>query len=56
MVECEVKYKVFDVTGEYAADPEKAEMLHERIMTALNDGQTVELVRGRRTYYRAVLR
>lgn len=43
MLECEVKYKVFDLTGNIAADPEEAQMLHERVVTAMKDGLTVEL-------------
>lgn len=43
MVECEVKYKVFDLTGEKAISPDEGQLLSNQIKTTLDAGQTVEL-------------
>lgn len=44
MVESQIKYRIFDLSGdEFAPDFEQAEILHEKVVQALNDGQTVEL-------------
>jgi STAS-like domain of unknown function (DUF4325) len=44
MVESQIKYRIFDLSGdEFAPEFEDAEILHEKVEQALNDGQTVEL-------------
>jgi hypothetical protein len=44
MVESQIKYRMFDLSGdEFAPDFEEAELLHEKVAQALSDGQTVEL-------------
>jgi hypothetical protein len=43
MVENAVRYKAFDLTGELATSPEEAELLHEKLKTALKEGHRVDL-------------
>jgi hypothetical protein len=43
MTECEIKYKIYDLTEDAAIGPEEGETLYRQLRTALDAGQSVEL-------------
>jgi hypothetical protein len=43
MIECDVKYKIYDLTEDAAMLPEEGELLYHQLRAALDAGNSVEL-------------
>jgi hypothetical protein len=43
MIECDVKYKIYDLTEDMAMLPEEGELLYHQLRSALDAGNSVEL-------------